>query len=321
MDNFIPKKVLVTGASGFLGSAIVQKLVNNGVKVIGVSRSHEKQNKNFLLEHYSCDLTSKEQTFLFFENHCEGIDSIIHCAGLDGNAAYKKEFSDYILSENIKMLLNVLELAKIYTVKNLSVMSSTEVYSPVPHSVITESDFLVDFDNLSENGYVYSKVITELICSIYSSNFGIRICIPRLSNLYGPGDAHGIKRGRVIPAMISKILSNDQIEIWGNGEQTRSFLYIDDAADIILKLLSISYVGPINVSSAEIISISSLASILFEMSEKDEKIRFSADKPTGPIKRVFSIEKLDREISFNQVSFLEGLKSTLEWYARHMDFD
>ena len=99
MDNFIPKKVLVTGASGFLGSAIVQKLVNNGVKVIGVSRSHEKQNKNFLLEHYSCDLTSKEQTFLFFENHCEGIDSIIHCAGLDGNAAYKKEFSD--LLENV----------------------------------------------------------------------------------------------------------------------------------------------------------------------------------------------------------------------------
>jgi len=126
---------------------------------------------------------------------------------------------------------------------------------------------------------------------------------------------NGIENGRVIPSMINKIIKNEVVEIWGDGSQTRSFIFVDDASRIILDLLFSGFSGTINVATEKGITIAELARELFSISGQKYNVVFSLERPTGPIDRSFSIKKLQAEIKFNQINIHEGLRRTFQWYA------
>ena len=291
---------IVTGGTGFLGSAITTSLVNSGAHVFSIATQHDPKISNAGVDHVSCDLTNECQTREALGGIDEKIDGILHCAAIDGNAAFKQQNNELMLNSNVRMGVNVLEYAKTAGVRKLAFISSTEVGQP---------------DDLAgKSGYVRSKAILESLCSEYSKQCGMRIAIPRLSNLYGPGDRSGRLRGRVIPTMIGSIMSGRDIEIWGDGTQTRSFMYIEDAVFIILGLLGLEFNGVINVASPEVISIAHLAETIYAILGQTPAIIFHRDKPIGPMIPNVDVEELHKTLVFDKTTLQTGLESTVQWF-------
>ncbi len=305
MNNFWNgKKVLVTGANGFIGRAVVSQLLQTGANVTAaVSPRFDGTIEGVTL--VRGDLLDRHTALRM----CEGQEAVFHCAALDGGTAFKKTHEQEMLSVNTSMGMNIVDAVTQTGVDRLLVVSSIDVYGAVNRPVIEESDALPEPEL---PGYARSKRHLERAASEAVRSSGSKIAIARLGNMYGPGDT--ATKGRVIPTFIDTILREEPIHII-NPERELSFLYIDDGARSLLDLAERFATGdPVNIVSTQYTTLGNVVREVGSIIGKDIPV---ITKESGNMvsRRTFSTKKAEHVINFHEdVSLREGLQRTISWY-------
>lgn len=295
------KKVAVTGAKGFLGSHFVTELNKLGAQVNSFSRDQ-------------LDLLDFDQTRKALKNTAV----VISCAALDGNAEFKKNHPAEILDNNLHISSNILNAARDNRISDVVLISSAEIYSGhAPNPVREEDDYRL-YGGHTDSGYILSKRYGEILASLYQEQYGLRVYLPRPSNIFGPGDHFSEQSTRVIPSFITKILAGVPIEIWGDGSQIRQFIFVRDVVQTILTMVEKQAVGKINIATEESISVLALAKKISKIIDKKANILLDKTKSVGSKSRLLNVEKMHHLISFKPFSLEEGLQETVKWYKENI---
>ena len=282
------RHVLVTGGGGFIGSHLVELLVDLGASVRILGRS-EAACWRFLphlkgrADAAACDLMDPEATRRAFA----GADLVMHLAAVVGGIEYNIKHPASIFRGNMQMLLNVLEAARLCKTEKLLATSSACVY-PRHCSIPTpESEGFKDRPEPTNEGYGWAKRMLEFLCEAYVREYGMFIRIARPYNAYGPRDNFDPASSHVIPALIHRVESGENpLVVWGDGTATRGFLHARDFALGLMAVIERSpQVEAINIGPSEEMSIRELAETIVRASGRDTSLVFDATKPAGQPRR------------------------------------
>lgn len=310
------KHYLVTGGSGFIGSAIVKRLAEteNHIKVFDNEfRGSREKVKSKNVEFIKGDIRDIKDV----EKATKNIDSVIHLAYINGTK-YFYEKPDLVLEVAVKGMINVLDASKKNKVKELFLASSSEVYQ-TPPIIPTPEDVPFSIPNPLNPRYSYGggKIISELLSLYVGASFLKRVVIFRPHNVYGPKMGHE----HVVPELLEKIIklkkkSKDiTLPIQGNGESTRAFIYIDDFVDAVMLLLEKGKNHEIyNIGTDEEIEIFKLIETLSKVTETGIRIKQTPQPKGGTQRRCPDISKIKRLGFKPKTSLSEGLKKTYLWY-------
>jgi GDP-L-fucose synthase len=313
------KRVIVTGGSGFLGSFVVEKLAAAGAAEIVVPRKA------------AYDLTDKVAAGqLLSDTAAAGpdggrrpVDAVIHLAarvgGIGANQRYPAEF----FYENLMMgvqLLHEAWRAGVPKFVGVGTICSYPKFTPVP---FREDDLWNGYPEETNAPFGLAKKMLLVQSQAYRQQYGYNAVNLLLVNLYGPRDNFDPASSHVIPALIRKCVeARDRgdafIEVWGDGTPTREFIYVEDAAEGILRAAE-RYDGdqPVNLGSGQEISIRDLAETIARFTGFRGEIRFDASKPNGQPRRQLDVTRARERFGFDaRVPFEEGLRRTVEWYEQ-----
>lgn len=314
--NLEGKKALVTGGAGFIGSAVVKKLLEKGahVKVLDNLSKGLTSNLNDVK-----DKIEFVQANMLDPNVCKenlkDIDVCFHFAALIGGIGYFHKHPATILRDNSIMNLNLWDAAK-ETKPKMVCLSSSMVFErtnifPTPEKAIDESP-------PPFSGYGFSKLISEYITRTYYEEFGIPFIIARPFNAYGPGEEPGdyVGYSHVIPDLVKKMLPGKlPIEILGNGEQVRSYTHVNDIADGIIFITENAENNDFNVANGVGTSVLELADSIWKIlwEEKPFEVKYVEGFQHDVKIRIPDISKI-RDLGWSpKISLEEGLKQTIEW--------
>lgn len=311
---------LVTGGAGLIGSALVKKLVSMGheVRVVdSLIRGKTSNLQPFIgreVEFWHKDLTEYEVC----EAACKGMDQVFHLAASLGGVGFITKHPVEAGMPNFMMNMNTLKAAFLTRVPEFLFTSTACIY-PVEKQLKPDVPALKESDDKPynpESPYGWAKLATEKMIEAYEEQFGYKVGIVRMFNVYGPGEDLG-EGTHVIPALIRKAIRypKEDFIVWGDGTQTRSFIYVDDAVNgIIATMEKGKGLGPFNIGIENRVSIRELAEMVVKVSEKDIKIKYDTSKPTGVIGRAANTEKARRILKWEpKMSFEDGIRRTYKW--------
>ena len=302
--------ILVTGGAGFIGTNLVEKFIEKQHKVIVIDNLLTGSKKNS--EHF---FDSENFSFIEFDvqNHievAEDLDYVLHLASPASPKAYTQYPINTLKAGSIGTI-NTLGLAKAKNAKYL-LTSTSEIYgdplvSPQPESY---------WGNVNPNGtrsmYDEAKRFAEAAVSSYNRIYDLDTRILRLFNTYGP--KMKINDGRVVTNFIYQAITGNDITIYGQGNQTRSFCYIDDTVSGILKAMESDNSEVFNIGNPNEITILQLAEKIIELTNSNSKIKFHKLPEDDPMQRKPDISKANNKLDwFPRVSLEDGLKKTIEW--------
>ena len=306
------KRVLITGAAGFLGSHLCDRFHNEGFHVMAMDNLITGTLKN--IEHLF-DLHRFEfiqHDVSKFINIDGELDYILHFASPASPIDYLK-----IPIQTLKVgslgTHNLLGLAK---AKNATILvaSTSEVYGdPLVHP--QDEEYFGNVNPIGPRGvYDEAKRFQESMTMAYHRFHGLDTRIVRIFNTYGP--RMRLNDGRVLPAFIGQALRGEDLTIFGDGSQTRSFCYVDDLIDGIYKLLNIDYSEPVNIGNPDEITINEFAKEIVKLTGTKQKVIYKPLPENDPLKRQPNIEKAKSLLNWQpKVSRREGLKLTYEYFT------
>ena len=320
------RKILVTGGAGFLGSNLCERLVSEGCEVICVDNFYTGRRDNIknlidnakfkLIEH---DIVEPlEKNSYFTNNLLENISEVYNLACPASPPKYQKHPTKTVKTSVLGMI-NLLDLAVKYNFKILQA-STSEVYGDAKVHPQVESYN----GNVNPVGiracYDEGKRCAETLCFDYSREFGANIKVVRIFNTYGPN--MDPDDGRVISNFIVQALKNQNITIYGNGLQTRSFCYVDDLIDgIILTMRSNDdFLGPVNIGNPSEYQVLEIAKIIIAKIKSHSKIIYLPLPADDPMQRKPNIELAREKLKWcPTVTLEEGLFKTIEYYQSFVD--
>ncbi len=317
-DFYKNRKVLVTGGAGFIGSHLVEMLVERAAKVTVPVR---KTTKLDFLEAVRDQITIAEADLFDKESilrAMNGQEIVLNLAAAKGGGiAHSMEHQASLFRDNMNSFLNVIDAARLVGVERFLVVSSACVYPTNTTSPTPEEEGIKDQPDPSNAGYGWSKRMEEYLGKAYAEEFGMKIAIARPYNAYGPRDDFFAPTNHVIPGLIKRIISGENpLVVWGSGKQTRSFLYVKDFARGLLEVCEKYPVAdPLNIGSEEEISIGDLARLLVDLTGAKLDIVFDTKKPDGQPRRTCDTRKAKEKIGFSAQTLLrDGLVNTIDWY-------
>ena len=313
------KKILIVGAGGFIGGHLVKKLLDNGNLIVAADikpKEYWFQDYENVENHYSMDM--KEI------NNCrkvtKKIDYVFNMACNMGGMGFIENNKALCM---ISVLINthLLLAAKENKVGKYFFSSSACAYNVNLQSneeviALKESDA---YPAMPEDGYGWEKLFSERMCNHFYEDYGIDVKVARYHNVYGPNGTYDGGREKAPAALarkiiISKLKNIDEIEVWGDGNQKRSFLYIDDCIDASLNLFNSSLRGPLNIGSEEMVTINEMIKIFEDIANKKFKKKYLLDKPKGVKGRNSDNTLIKKELNWEpKYSLNEGLKKTYNW--------
>jgi len=310
------KKVLVAGAGGFIGGHLVKRLKLEGFWVRGVDIKRHEFSESGADEVVLGDLRDP----IVAREVMEGIDEVYQLAADMGGAGYifTGEHDAVVMHNSATINLNCLESGRLMGVKKFFYSSSACIY-PEYNQLDPDNPKCSEasaYPAAPDSEYGWEKLFSERLYLAYMRNYGIQVRIARFHNIFGPEGTWCGGREKAPAALSRKVAeaaNGDQIEIWGDGRQTRSFLYIDECLEGVRRLMDSDYTGPINIGSDEMVTINQLAAVIAEIAEKKLTIRHIPG-PLG-VRGRNSDNRLIHEVLRWSPSrpLREGLETTYRW--------
>ena len=301
------KKVLVTGAAGFIGSYLCSKLTDLGVEVIAIDNLSNSDSERFSRLNQGIDLINKDSIQFLRETKFKAgsFDCIFDLAYINGTKNFYERGAD-ILEHAGKAIFHSIEFAEKNRCK-LVYFSTPEAYG-YPDQFPTEEHHKLQVMNIENPRWSYAigKIFSESVLHSYAKSYNFHnFTIVRPNNAYGPLD-----RNHVIPDLIRKIKDNKVLEVEGNKSDTRCFCYIDDMIEQIVLLMGMEFKGDTyNLGNSTEISIEILVKEIIDVFEASVAVKYVAGKQGSPVRRVPSVEKVTKATKFmNFTSLREGLK-------------
>ena len=306
------KKIVVTGGSGFLGRAVLEGLRRRGVDDPIVPRRAQY------------DLVHEEACQRLYADHSP--DVVIHLAAeVGGIGANQANPGRYFLA-NMAMAMNLIEQARIHELEKFVQVGTICAYpkfTPVP---FREEDLWNGYPEETNAPYGVAKKAAMVMLDGYQRQYGLASSYVLPVNLYGPWDNFDLNSSHVIPALIRKCVTAidrgaDHIECWGTGSASREFLYVEDAAEGVLRATEVMDVpDPINLGTNMEITIRDLIELIARLTGFTGEIRWDATKPDGQPRRCLDTSRAEERLGWKAgVSFEDGLKRTIDWYRAHRE--
>lgn len=309
MSFWSEKKVLLTGGSGFLGSFVFEKLIQKGVL-----------KENIVIPR------SKDLDLRIWENCVKavhGVDIVIHLAAKVGGIGFNQKYPAILFYDNAIMGIQIIEAARIEKVKKIVILGTICAYpkfTPVPFK---EKHLWNGYPEETNAPYGLAKKMLLVQSQAYRKQYGTNSIYLLLVNLYGPKDNFDLESSHVIPALIRKFVYAKKnnisfVEVWGTGEASREFLYVEDAAEaIVLASEKYDLDEPLNIGAGFEIKIKDLVEKIAKLVDYNGEIRWNTSKPDGQPRRCLNTDKAIKYFGFQaKTSLDEGLKKTIEWYIK-----
>lgn len=309
-------RIYVAGHTGLLGSDIVRTLYERGYSnIITADRDFDLTDMKKVLRLF--DLCKPEYVFL----------AAAKVGGIAENIKYPVEF----LNENVLIQKNVFAAAHIFKVKKLLFFSSNCCYPRECIQPMKEGYFMTGPLEPTNEAYALAKILGMKLCQSYNAQYGTQFNCAVLASLYGPNDHFGTPRAHVIADMMQKLckakeIGLKEITFWGDGSPLREFMFVDDAADAAIFLMTKNspYVSSdetrtfTNVGTGEEISMFSLATLIAEIVGYGGKINWDASKPNGIPRKLLDSGCMNSMGWYSKTSFKDGLWKTYQWYLKNL---
>jgi nucleoside-diphosphate-sugar epimerase len=324
MDHWSGQTVVVTGGLGFIGSHFVEQLLDRDANVVCLYRAERPEVLAELpgtgrLRLVQMDLTDYRELGALFKYVAPRLHTVVHCAALNGNLEFKINNAAEIMDTNVRMTSNILSWARAYDTKDVVLLSSAEIYSAPPTYPVREEDDHQRHLEFSSNGYRMSKTYAEVLAELHRRQFGMNIFMPRPVNVYGPRDNFHDATKPVIPSILTRAAAGEEIEIWGDGSQTRSFVHVSDLVRVVLRMVEVNKHQTLNISTTDSVSIVELVRLVSQALDQPERYRLDPGKPSGAAARTLDLTRLHEIIDFEPRSFHQGLRETVQWYRRRQN--
>lgn len=317
------KTALVCGAGGFIGGHMVKRLKDEGYWVRGVD----------LKEHPYMDLGADDFVVgdLRDPQVCKAVtdrpfDDVYQFAADMGGAGFifSGENDADVMHNSALVNLHMIEAAHAAGVKRIFYSSSACMY-PEHIQMETDNPGLKEdmaYPAAPDSEYGWEKLFSERLYLAFARNHGMNVSIARFHNIFGPYGSWGDGREKAPAAFCRKVAETrdgGQIEMWGDGEQTRSFLYIDDCLEGVRRLVESDFTGPVNIGSEEMVSINGLAQIIMDIAGKDQSIHHIPG-PLGVRGRNSNNDLVREKLDWEpEHSLREGLEKTYPWIAEQVE--
>jgi nucleoside-diphosphate-sugar epimerase len=310
-------RVLVTGAGGFIGHHLTKYLVKRGYWVRGVDIKEPEYEPTQAHEFKLLDLTEAQNC----DEATRDIDEVYGLAAKMGGIGFLESNKALVVRENTLINMHTIDAARNNGVKRYLYTSSACIY---PGYKQNEADItpLREEDAYpadAEDGYGWEKLYMERVCKHYTEDFGLDTRVVRFHNIFGPLGTYDGGREKSLAAICRKVaLANDvdRIEVWGDGEQTRSYCYIDDCVEGIYRLMRSEHREPINLGQDRMISINELVDMVAAIAGKKIGKDHDLTKPQGVRGRNSDNTRLREVLNWEPTICLEdGLARTYHWIA------
>jgi len=304
------KKVLITGGTGFLGKSLTPKLASTEAELfIPRSKDFDFREKDDVTKLFSCFLP----------------EIVIHLAVHGGGIGYMSKHPAEIYYDNVMMNTLIVEYSRIHEVKKFVGIGTVCSYPKYTHIPFKESDLWEGYPEETNAPYGLTKKMMLVQTQAYRQEYGFNGIHLLLVNMYGPHDDFSLDSSHVIPALINKFIdaiekNKTEVVVWGTGNVSREFLYIEDAADAII-LATEKYNGsePVNIGAGFEISIKELVEFIVNLTGFDGNVIWDKTKPDGQPRRCLDTSRAEIEFEFKaKCKFKDGLKKTIEWYKNYM---
>ncbi len=301
------KKILVTGGAGFLGKYVVSELGENGAikENIIIPRSSENDLRNFDI----CNTLLKDT------------DIVIHLAARVGGIGFNQKYPGALFYDNAIKGINIIEASRINNVEKVVLVGTVCSYPKFTPTPFKEESLWDGYPEETNAPYGVAKKALLVQAQSYRAQYGMDIIYLIPVNLYGPGDHFDLEDSHVIPALIRKFVeakkrNDNEVVVWGTGNVSREFLYVEDAArGIVRALLNYNKPEPVNLGTGEEIKIKDLIKIVKDLVGYKGNLVWDDSKPDGQPKRKLNTSLAELEFGFKStVSLKMGLEETLSWY-------
>jgi GDP-D-mannose 3',5'-epimerase len=312
------KRVLVTGAGGFIGHHLVKRLKSDGHWVRGVDIKYPEYEPTASDAFEILDLRKAENCLLATRG---GIDEVYNLAADMGGIGYITAYLADISRNNILINAHMLEASRQNGVQRFLFSSSACVYNQSKQHDAAVTPLREEDAHPAdpEPGYGWEKLFAEELCRYYYKDYGFETRIVRFHNVYGPlGTYEGGKEKA--PAAICRKLAltedNGEIEVWGDGEQTRSFMYVDDCVEGLLRIMASDHRDPLNLGTDELVTINELVDMVASIAGKQITKRHNLSGPQGVRGRNSDNTRLRETLGWEpSIRLKQGLAVTFEWIA------
>jgi GDP-D-mannose 3',5'-epimerase len=308
-------RACVTGAGGFIGHHMVKFLKANGYWVRGVDIKLPEYEESAADEFEVLDL--REQRYCLAATH--GVDEVYQLAADMGGIGYITAFHADVARNNVLINAHMLEASHMNEVDRYFFSSSACIY-PMYRQTDPDVTPLREEDAYPadpEEGYGWEKLYAEKLCQYYRDEGKLRTTVARFHNVYGPLGTYEGGREKAPAAICRKVASAEdggEIEIWGDGKQTRSYMYVDDCVDGIHRIARSDHGRPLNLGTDELISVDKLVDLVCRIARKTLRKRHDVTKPQGVRGRNSDNSRLREVLGWEPTTPLEtGLQRTYEW--------
>jgi nucleoside-diphosphate-sugar epimerase len=309
------ERVLVTGAGGFIGHHLTKSLVRQGYFVRGVDLHYPQYEPTTAQEFELLDLRRWSDCL----QATRAVNHVYNLAANMGGIGFIESNKAVIMHDNVLINVHMLEAARINGAQTYLYTSSACIY-PGHKQNVTDVVPLREEDAYPadpEDGYGWEKLFSERQCRHYREDYGLETRVVRFHNIFGPLGTYDGGREKSPAAICRKIAlakDVDEIEVWGDGEQTRSYCYIDDCVTGIFKLMQSTYRDPLNLGQDRLVTINELVDMVAKIAGKRITKRYDVSKPQGVRGRNSDNTRLRRVLGWEpEVSLEEGLSRTYRW--------
>ena len=304
-------KILVAGANGMVGSAIVRNLEGKGyTNIIKGTRDDVDFTNQDETERYFC---SEEPEYVFI--------AAAKVGGIMANNNYKADF----LTENLQIQTNLIQQSYNFGVKKLLFLGSSCIYPKFATQPITEDQLMTGALEPTNDAYAIAKIAGIMMCQAYRQQHGFNAISLMPTNLYGPNDNFDLETSHVLPAMIAKFHGALQyskyyeVKLWGDGSAMREFLHVDDLAEACYLCMQVyNEAEHINVGTGQDVTIKELAETVADVVGYTRNINWDTTKPNGTPRKVLNVDKIKTLGWEPKISLREGIETTYQWYKENV---